>query len=123
MNSKSVRVQRVEKEIFHLMALFLQNEIPEPLEALISVTAVEVAPDMRRAGIYLRIVGNLEAFETAKAVLEEHRKSMQSKIARTLNMKFSPVLRLHCGHAREDGDLDRMLADLKNPFHRRDGDQ
>src|SRR5690242_10281279 len=112
MNSKSVRVQRVEKEILHLVALYLQHDLADPMEASVSVTAVDAAGDLRRAGVYFRIIGNDEAFAEASSILERERKAIQKHVAETLDMKFSPMLRFHFGHATASDDVDRLLAEM-----------
>ena len=114
MSEKSVRVQRVERELHHLVALFLQHEIAEPLPALASVTAVDVAGDLRKAAVYFRLVGTEAETTECEAILDNNRKRIQQKVARDLVLKFTPVLEFRYGKARADeqSDIDRMLAEL-----------
>lgn len=114
MSEKSVRVQRVERELHHLVALFLQHEIAEPLPALASVTAVDVAGDLRKAAVYFRLVGTEAETQESEEILEKNRKRVQQTVARDLLLKFTPVLEFRYGRARaeEGNDIDRLLAEL-----------
>lgn len=108
-----MRVQRVERELHHLVALFLQHEI-EPMPALVTVTAVDVAADLRKAAVYFRLVGNDQEVDESESILAGNRKRVQAKAARDLSLKFTPVLDFRYGKARPDEqtEIDRMLAEL-----------
>jgi ribosome-binding factor A len=114
LSEKSVRVQRVERELHHLVALFLQHELGEPLPALVSVTAVDVTGDLRKAVVYFRLVGEDSEVKESEKVLEENRRRVQKKVAEEIALKFTPVLEFRFGRAKPDEqtEIDRMLADL-----------
>lgn len=112
MSEKSVRIQRVQKELQHLIATYLHNEIADPMPAHASVTAVEVAGDLRNAAVYFRIVGPSTDISESEKVLEQHRKRIQKTAAQELPLKFCPVLEFRYGKAREGDEVDRLLADL-----------
>ena len=119
MSEKSVRVQRVERELHQLVALFLQHEIAEPLPALAAVTAVDVMGDLRKAVIYFRLVGEDLDLARCEKILESNRKRVQQRVAKQLPLKFTPILEFRFGRAKvdEQSDIDRMLAELhqRNP--------
>lgn len=113
MSEKSVRVQRVERELRHLVALYLQNDVPENLPALATVTAVDLTGDLRKAKVYIRLVGASKQAEESQEVLEGHRKRIQSRVAGELQLKFCPVLEFRFGQAtKEEGEVDQLLAQL-----------
>lgn len=121
MRTKTVRVQRVERELHQLVALYLQHEIPETIPALAAVTAVDMTGDMRKARVYVRLVGPAAEVETAQKVLGGHRQRMQRKVATDLRLKFCPVLEFRFGQAVDEqtAEVDRLLAQLgrrKSPW-------
>lgn len=112
MSEKSVRVQRVERELHHLVANYLQHEIPETMPAMATVTAVDVTSDLRKARVYLRLVGIPSETAESQAVMDGHVKRIQKRVASDLQMKFCPVLEFRYGIAREENEVDRLLAQL-----------
>jgi ribosome-binding factor A len=114
LKEKSVRVQRVEKEIQHVIALYLQHEVAERMPASAAVTAVDVTSDLRKAAVYFRMIGTpTEAAESEKILLG-HRKAAQKRVA-DLRLKFCPVLEFRFGQAKaEEDEVDRLLAELSN---------
>ena len=113
--TESHRVARVERELFQLASEFLQFHMAEPLPAFVSVTAAEVSPDLKHAKIYFRLVGEEEDQQISEEILLEHRKPLQSHVAKKLKMKFCPVLRFVFGHVDVLDPVDQMLAQLKSP--------
>lgn len=126
MSEKSVRVQRVERELHHLVALYLQNDVAEPLPAMASVTAVDVAGDLRKASVYFRLVGEPAEIRDTEKILEKNRKRVQAKVAKELQLKFCPVLEFRYGHAgkialsEEEENVERLLAELHQRKHQWD---
>ena len=112
MSEKSVRVQRVEKELHHLVALYIQREVPENLPAMATVTAVDVTGDLRKAKVYFRLVGKKEEACATEQIVEGHRKRIQSRVASELKLKFCPILEFRFGQAAEENEVDRLLAQL-----------
>jgi ribosome-binding factor A len=94
------------------MANYLQHQVPESMPALASVTAVDVTSDLRKAAVYFRLVGTSEDGLKSQSILEKHRKAFQARVARELKTKFCPVLEFRFGQARQEDDVDRLLAQL-----------
>lgn len=109
---KTVRVQRVERELNHIVARYIQQSIAEPIPAMVTVTAVDVAGDLRKAQVYFRLVGDASDSKFSEGIIENHKRSIQSRVARDLKLKFCPVLTFRYGHAPQLDDVDRLLADL-----------
>lgn len=113
--SDSKRVARVQSEILQILAGYLQHGLKRPLPCYASITAVEVAGDMRTAKVFFRLVGSTGPVNEAQNILLGERGQFQKEVAETLDMKFCPVLRFEFGIAPHMDDIDRMLADLRKP--------
>jgi ribosome-binding factor A len=107
------RVARVERELFQLVSKHLQHRLGEPLPAFVSVTAVEVTPDLKHAKVFFRLVGSEEDQVAAEGILSENRKGFQADVAKNLKLKFCPVLRFVYGRVDKMDPIDEMLAGLK----------
>lgn len=66
------------------------------IEGFVSVTEVDVAPDMRNADVYLSIFGKNEAGQNKTfAAIEHARSRVQSLLASKVHSKFCPVIHFH----------------------------
>jgi ribosome-binding factor A len=95
-NEPSQRQVRVGEEIRHLLAdIFMRGDYhAEALKGVsITVTEVDVAPDMRSAIVYVSpLAGALEE-KAMVAALNEIDYAFNQQIAKKLAMKFSPRLK------------------------------
>lgn len=116
-SNRSVRVSRVEKELFETLSHFLLHELPEPLPCYASITAVDVTPDLRSARVFFRLVGEAAHVKEAQEVLTAERPRFQKHVAREVKMKFCPVLRFEYGVAPHMDEVDQLLENLRKPKH------
>ena len=115
MSERSNRVQRVERELFVTLSEFLVHGLAVELPCFVSITAVEVNPNLRHAKVFFRIVGEAAVAAEAKEILQGERHQFQREVARTLKTKFCPVLRFEFGVVGKSDPIDDMLEKLKRP--------
>ncbi len=90
------RQEKVARVIKEAVSDAIANHLSDPrIEGLVSVTEVDVAPDMRTAEVYVSILGKNEAGQNKTfAAIEHARSRIQSLLASRLQSKFCPVLHL-----------------------------
>jgi ribosome-binding factor A len=97
---RTVRVAEVlRKELAACMSQSLDLE-----GLLITISSVELPPDMRQAYVYVSTLHPELEEEQALHVLNRNRKSWQSFIGRRLGLKFTPQLIFRFDRAIERGD-------------------
>ena len=97
---RTVRVAEVlRKELAACMSQSLDLE-----GLLITISSVELPPDMRQAYIYVSTLQPDLEEELALDVLNRNRKAWQSSIGRRLGLKFTPQLIFRFDRAVERGD-------------------
>ena len=97
---RTVRVAEVlRKELSACMTQSLDLE-----GMLITISSVELPPDMKQAYIYVSTLHPELDQEKALAVLMRNRKEWQSSIGRQLGLKFTPKLIFRFDNAIERGD-------------------
>jgi len=97
---RTVRVAEVlRKELAACMSQSLDLE-----GLLITISSVELPPDMRQAYIYVSTLHPELDEEKALAILLRNRKEWQSSIGRRLGLKFTPQLIFRFDKAIERGD-------------------
>jgi ribosome-binding factor A len=97
---RTIRVAEVLRK--ELSACMLQSLDLEGM--LITISAVELPPDMRQAYIYVSTLNPKVEQGTALALLNRNRKEWQSAIGRRLGLKFTPTLIFRFDDAMERGD-------------------
>jgi ribosome-binding factor A len=106
------RMVRVNELIHEILADELELIEDERLE-LVTVTHVEVDPDLRRAVVDISSLG--EAEESALEGLSEHRVRLQSAIGRQARLKRTPELRFQIDAVIDyAARIEQVLAD--NPL-------
>lgn len=88
--SESRRVQRIEKELQHIVANYLVRGFKEPLRGLVSVSRVESNPKLRTAKIFVSVFGNDEDREETILLLQENVYVIQQHVNKQMRMKFTP---------------------------------
>jgi len=97
---RTVRVAEVlRKELAACMSQSLDLE-----GLLITISSVELPPDMRQAYIYVSTLNPELNQEKALALLLRNRKEWQGRIGRRLGVKFTPQLIFRFDNAIERGD-------------------
>ena len=75
----------------------IANHLSDPrIEGFVSVTDIQMSPDLRNADVYISIFGGDEAVQNKTfAAIVHARRRIQSIVARDIQSKFSPVLHFH----------------------------
>jgi ribosome-binding factor A len=97
---RTVRVAEVlRKELSACMSQSLDLE-----GQLITISSVELPPDMKQAYIYVSTLNPEVELATALKLLNRNRTTWQSTIGRRLGLKFTPQLHFRFDQAIERGD-------------------
>ena len=105
------RPERVAEEFREVLA----EEIPrlkDPRVGFVTVTRVEVTPDLRRAIVYYTVMGEDRDHRATQAGLRSAARHLRSTLGREVRMKFTPELEF-----REDIGLtgvERVSAILRD---------
>lgn len=106
----SRRTQRIAEQLRAEIARVLREEVADPRIGLVTLTGVDVAPDLANARVYWSTLGgDVEA--TARG-LESAAGFLRGRLARALPLKRVPELRFRHDPSLELGD--RTLALLRD---------
>jgi ribosome-binding factor A len=107
----SQRRQRVAEELRHVLARILRaGDCRDPAlrEANITVTEVQISPDLRYARVYVIPLGGVNAAEVA-AALTRSAIFLRGRAARELTLRYAPNLVFSLDHTFDQAD---RIADL-----------
>jgi ribosome-binding factor A len=104
--------QLVREEISHL----LQRELKDPRLGFVTVTEVDVAPDLRSARVYVSVLGSEADWRTSLAALESAKGYIHNWLVPRLRTRSVPHLTFHqdrsMAHAAH---IQTLLEELRPP--------
>ncbi|MCP4257893.1 MAG: 30S ribosome-binding factor RbfA [Planctomycetes bacterium] len=91
------RQEKVARVVKEAVSNAIAHHLSDPrIEGFVSVTRVEMSPDLRNANVYLSIFGKNETSQNKTFMAITHAKSrIQSMVAGNLQSKFCPVLHIY----------------------------
>ena len=91
------RQEKVARVVKQAVSEAIANHLSDPrIEGFVSVTRVEMSPDLRNSSIYISIFGTDESGQNKTfAAIEHARSKIQSYVAHQMSSKFCPVLHFH----------------------------
>ncbi len=81
----------------------ITNDLSDPRLAMLSVTSVDTAPDLRNAKVYVTVLGDEEGRQEALDALSSAHGLIQGRIASQTRMKRTPTLDFRYDEAVETG--------------------
>jgi ribosome-binding factor A len=88
----SHRLLRVRELLKREIGEAIRREMPVDQAGLVTVNDVDVSGDLKNAKVYLGLLGNSEQKKTALQMLNKNRPRVQSFVAKTVVMKYTPRL-------------------------------
>jgi ribosome-binding factor A len=106
-----VRQQKVASQIQQIVANVLLREIADPrVDGLVSVTKVEVTPDLREAKVFLSIFGGKRTPATVLAGINSAGRRITGEVADNLPLRFVPRLSFHLDESlKKQADILRKI--------------
>lgn len=107
-------MRRVNESVRQVLAETLP-ELKDPRIGLITVTAVDTAPDLRHAKVYVSVLGSSGKQRASLQGLEAAHGVLQSRLARELRLKRTPQLTFEYDPTVERGVRMTHLIDELAP--------
>jgi len=86
------RKEKVEHQLRREISVILHDELKDPRLGFITITNVEMAPDLRHAKIFYSILGKEEDYAKTKLALESAQGYIRHLIATRMMLRFTPEL-------------------------------
>jgi ribosome-binding factor A len=109
------RQRRVAELVHRELSLLLLNETRDPRVAGVTITDVDVTPDLMLARIYFSVLGGAEEEKEAQAGLQSASGFLRSQLAGRIYLRFVPELSFHldtsAAYARRIEDILDQIAE------------
>ncbi len=86
------RAERVGEAIREVIAEMLLREIKDPRIGLVTLTTVEVSPDLKRARVYFSCVGDESVRQRSLEGLRSAARFLRAQVTRQLQLRYAPEL-------------------------------
>jgi ribosome-binding factor A len=113
----SERMRRVNEEVREILAVEIQR-LKDPRLGFVTVTGVNVTPDLRRARVFYTVLGEERDHRATRAALRSARSHLRSELGHRIRIKVIPELEFE-----EDDALERntRVEEIIEELHREDG--
>jgi ribosome-binding factor A len=89
----SIRQQKVGSQIQRIVATVLLRDVGDPrVDGMISVTKVEVTPDLREAKVFLSVMGGKRPAATVLQGIKSAGRHIQGEVGEGLALRYVPRL-------------------------------
>ena len=88
----SDRMRRVDEAVREVLSDAINTQLKDPRVGFVTVTAVETAPDLRRARVFVSVLGEGPARKRSMQGLQSAHGVLQRAVARELRLKHTPTL-------------------------------
>lgn len=114
MRKNSIKNTRINGEVLKELSLIIQQEIKDPrIHMMTSVTAVEVAPDLKTCKAYISVLGSEEERLSTIRGLKSAEGYIRRTLAKNLNLRNTPQITFIPDSSIEYGvTMSKKIADL-----------
>jgi len=108
------RQERVSELLHHELTDLLQRRIRDPRLAQVTITGVEVSPDLKQATVFVTSLGDSEARREALNSLRHAGGFFRRELSQSLNMRVTPELRFALDESWQRGSrIDELLDQIQ----------
>lgn len=100
----SKRTEQIGDEIQRILGEVIQSEVKDPRVGFVTVTGVNMTPDLLRANVRISVLGDDQERKTTMQALERAKGFLRRRVAEEMSLRQTPELRLHL-----DTSLDHAL--------------
>lgn len=105
------RLSRLQEAIKEEVSQIIQFELKDPRIGLVTVTSVDISPDLRQARIFLTVLGSSEDQKESLAGLDSAKGFIRSELGKRVKMKFTPQIEFKIDESVEEGIRISKLID------------
>ncbi len=110
------RMRRVDEAVREVLSDAISQRVKDPRVGFVTVTAVETAPDLRRARVFVSVLGDAGVRKRSLQGLESAHGVLQRAVARELRLKHTPTLEFVYDDTAERADrVERLLGGQEAP--------
>jgi ribosome-binding factor A len=112
----SRRVAKVAEAVREQVSTSILFELKDPRVKHVTVTRVEVSPDLRNAKVYVSVMGDEKTQRLTIKGLESARGFLQAMIAERVQLRYTPILQFQLDQGvKRSIETSRLLREVLPP--------
>jgi ribosome-binding factor A len=110
--ANSQRLRRVADQIQRELALLLRAELKDPRVGMITLTGVEISPDLAHAKVFFTTLGDAEGLARTETGLKRAAGFLRSELSHRLKLRVTPEIRfVHDASVAHGAHLSKLIDD------------
>jgi ribosome-binding factor A len=110
----SQRVQKVAEAIHKEISSLLIKGLKDPRIGFVTITSVDVTPDLRQAKIYYTLLASTESRSQTQAGLDSSSSYIRQQLGRLLRLRFVPEIHFEYDASFDYGQrIEKLLSEVK----------
>jgi ribosome-binding factor A len=119
----SARQDKVRAQIKKAVSSIVNNEIKDPRLGFVTITSVEVSPDLRYAKIFFSVLGKEKEHARTKAALDSASGFIRKLVADRIQLRFAPELSFREDRSGEySAKIEEILSEIKELDQHKNGE-
>lgn len=108
------RRERVEKTLQREISSIIHDELKDPRLGFVTITRVEMTPDLRYAKVFFSVLGKDEDYKKTQAALDSGLGFIRSLVAQRVQLRLAPELSFREDRAAEYSiEIENILNQIK----------
>lgn len=121
---ESSRTHRIGELIKEEISEIIHREIKDPRIGFLTITGVDVTPDLRHADVYISVLGTKRQKEETLSVLQKAAGFLRKELSSRIEIKYFPDLRFAIDPSIEAGiKIDRIIKKIHESDTNKIGEQ
>lgn len=114
MRKNSIKNTRINQEVQKELSILISRELKDPrINPMTSIVAVEVAPDLKTAKVYISVLGDEQSQKDTLAGLKSAAPYLRGQLARGINLRNTPELLFVVDQSIEYGvSMSKLINEL-----------
>jgi ribosome-binding factor A len=113
------RSERVAEEIHKEISSIIRRSVKDPRLHRVTITHIKVSPDLKHAGVYFSIIGDVTAKEDAIKGFKRAGQFIRKELGHHLKLRWTPDLRFYYDDSIEQAvQMSHTLNQLKEERER-----
>ena len=109
------RNNRINEEVRKELSDVIRNDLKDPrINAMVSITSVDVTKDLRYAKVYVSIFGNEEEKKSTLSALKSSSGFLRRELGSRINLRYTPQIIIEVDESIAHGmHIDELLHKIK----------
>ncbi len=113
---QSRRPQRLALQIQHEVSMMIFRDMKDRRIGFITVTGVEMSPDLRHARVFVSLMGSEEEKKESLATLNHATGWIRHELGQRIRMKFLPDIVFQTDTSQDYGEhIDKLIDEIHEP--------